>query len=288
MEYKKTCAACGSFFVTKNENQTCCSSECGLALGRNKKKYYVCQYCGELFWKPDAFRKKYCSKECQKAARQDEALECHRNAPSSPAPTVYRRECLWCGEPFETAHPNKLYCSPECGYEMNKQQHREQWKAEYQPRIFTCKECGRTVETECGHTSSEFCSIECSDKYHTRAYKMRRNKQMKAAYRAPVSFKHIYNRDHGICQICGLPVPQDKSPNKLWAATIDHIVPLSKGGTHEPDNCQLSHRLCNSIKLAATQDFTIDWTEKNEQDNGRWTEVLEELDDVLLSQRIGA
>ena len=111
---------------------------------------------------------------------------------------------------------------------------------------------------------------------------------MKAAYRAPVSFKHIYNRDHGICQICGLPVPQDKSPNKLWAATIDHIVPLSKGGTHEPDNCQLSHRLCNSIKLAATQDFTIDWTEKNEQDNGRWTEVLEELDDVLLSQKIGA
>ena len=48
MEYKRTCAACGSFFVTQNENQSCCSSECGLQLGRrNKKKYYTCQYCGK-------------------------------------------------------------------------------------------------------------------------------------------------------------------------------------------------------------------------------------------------
>jgi 5-methylcytosine-specific restriction endonuclease McrA len=32
------------------------------------------------------------------------------------------------------------------------------------------------------------------------------------------------------------------------APTIDHIVPLSKGGTHEPINCRTAHFLCNSTK----------------------------------------
>lgn len=289
MEYEKTCAACGSFFITQNEKQTCCSSECGLQLGRlNKKKYYTCQHCGNLFWKPDAFRKKYCSKECQMAARHDEAMERRLKMPPPPAPTIYWRECLWCGERFETPYMNKLYCSSECGYEGSKRLQRSQWRTEYQPRTFICKECGCVVETECGHTNSEFCSAECSEKYHARAYKIRRQKQMNAAYRSSVSFKRIYERDQGICQICGLPVPYDKSPDKLWAATIDHIIPLSRGGTHEPKNCQLSHRLCNSIKLTEAQEFTIDWAQKNKDDDGRWTDALTELNALILARKVGA
>ena len=286
MEYEKTCAACGSFFVTQNENQTCCSSECGLAMGRKKRKYYTCQYCGQPFWKPDAFRKKYCSKECQSAARHDEAVDRHKNLPPPPEPEVYQRKCLWCGETFETTYPNKLYCSPTCSYEGNKRLHREQWRAEYQPRAFHCKECGCWVTTECGQPKSEFCSGECSEKFHAREYKKHRKEQMKVAFKRPVYFKRIYTRDQGLCQICGLPVPYDKSPDKLWSATIDHIVPLSKGGTHEPDNCQLTHRLCNSIKLVEDRGFTIDWVQKNEHNCGRWTSALKELNDLIIPETI--
>ena len=283
MKYEKTCAACGSFFITQNEKQKCCSSNCGLALGRKDKKYYTCQYCGEPFWKPNGFRKKYCSKECQKAARHEETLQQNKKTLPAPLPMVYERECLWCGESFETTYPNKQYCSSRCSKEGYKKQQREKWKSEYQPYKFACKECGRVVITECGHTKREFCSKECADTFNARAYKARRSEQMRTAYKAPVSFKRIYNRDQGICQICGMPVPYDKSPDKLWAATIDHIVPLSKGGTHEPDNCQLAHRLCNSIKQIEESNFTIDWVEKNKLDGGRWTEVLEELYDISFS-----
>lgn len=31
-------------------------------------------------------------------------------------------------------------------------------------------------------------------------------------------------------------------------ATIDHIIPLSKGGTHTYNNVQLAHYICNSKK----------------------------------------
>ena len=38
---------------------------------------------------------------------------------------------------------------------------------------------------------------------------------------------------------------------RLWAkyrATVDHIVPKSKGGSDHPDNLQLAHARCNKIK----------------------------------------
>lgn len=275
MEYKKTCAACGSFFVTQNENQSCCSSECGLQLGRrNKKKYYTCQYCGEQFWKPDAFRKKYCSKECQMAARSDEAMKRHLNLSPASEPEVYQHECLWCKEQFETPYPNKLYCSPECAYEGNKRMKRQQWADEYAPHIFTCLECGLEVKTECGDKHSLFCSERCMEKYHSRIYKKQRKQQMRSAWVEPVTFDAVYYRSNGVCGICGLPVSYDKSPSDIWAATIDHIVPLPRGGKHELSNCQLAHRLCNSTKQDDIEDYHIDWAEKNKLDNGRWTDAL--------------
>jgi len=30
--------------------------------------------------------------------------------------------------------------------------------------------------------------------------------------------------------------------------SIDHIIPLANGGTHEPKNVQIAHFICNSIK----------------------------------------
>ena len=63
-----------------------------------------------------------------------------------------------------------------------------------------------------------------------------------------------------ICGICGKPVDFSlKYPHPL-SATVDHIIPVSKGG-HPSDisNLQLAHRCCNrekSDKLFASQETT--------------------------------
>ena len=52
-----------------------------------------------------------------------------------------------------------------------------------------------------------------------------------------------------ICGICGKPVDKTlKYPHPL-SATVDHIIPVSKGG-HPSDlaNLQLAHRCCNRAK----------------------------------------
>ena len=55
----------------------------------------------------------------------------------------------------------------------------------------------------------------------------------------------IYSKYNGICQICGKPV------NKA-EMTIDHIIPLAKGGSNEESNLQPAHEYCNQIKSCNT------------------------------------
>jgi 5-methylcytosine-specific restriction endonuclease McrA len=63
----------------------------------------------------------------------------------------------------------------------------------------------------------------------------------------------VYRRDGWVCGICREPVdPELESPH-LMAASLDHVIPLCRGGTHTYDNVQLAHFLCNSIK-GATED----------------------------------
>ena len=51
----------------------------------------------------------------------------------------------------------------------------------------------------------------------------------------------IYNRYKGRCGICGKFVPFD-------VFTVDHIVPLAKGGSNAMENLQCAHSWCNLVK----------------------------------------
>ena len=59
--------------------------------------------------------------------------------------------------------------------------------------------------------------------------------------------RDIYIRDKGICGICGRVIPPD-------CFTIDHIIPISKGGTYDYDNLQCCCKKCNQLKDDALPD----------------------------------
>lgn len=60
----------------------------------------------------------------------------------------------------------------------------------------------------------------------------------------------IFERDGWICGICGQKINKRlKYPNPR-SKSIDHIVPLSKGGADAPINLQASHLRCNIGKNA--------------------------------------
>lgn len=50
------------------------------------------------------------------------------------------------------------------------------------------------------------------------------------------------------CSICGLPINYDlKSPDP-WSFTVDHIIPITNGGTSDIENLAPAHRRCNLVK----------------------------------------
>lgn len=57
----------------------------------------------------------------------------------------------------------------------------------------------------------------------------------------------IIQRDNATCYLCKRQLP-------VWAITLDHVVPLAKGGSHTADNLRVACRSCNSSKGARPLD----------------------------------
>ena len=82
------------------------------------------------------------------------------------------------------------------------------------------------------------------------SFKAIRRAREKNAFVETVNRKEIFERDGYICQLCGTGVVPWMNYGHPLYPTIDHIIPLSRGGTHEPSNVQTAHRGCNASKHA--------------------------------------
>lgn len=51
-----------------------------------------------------------------------------------------------------------------------------------------------------------------------------------------------------ICNICHTKIDKRLRKPNLMAATLEHIIPLARGGTHTRDNVAPAHALCNFTK----------------------------------------
>ena len=63
-----------------------------------------------------------------------------------------------------------------------------------------------------------------------------------------VEARVVYNRDKWRCGLCGKKInPVLRHPHPL-RASLDHVVPISRGGTHTYANTQAAHLQCNVRK----------------------------------------
>lgn len=84
------------------------------------------------------------------------------------------------------------------------------------------------------------------DKIHAKS--ALRRARFRNAYVETVSRAKVYERDGGICGLCGEKIElRFKAPHPQ-SLSLDHIIPLTKGGAHTYENAQVAHYGCNSRK----------------------------------------
>jgi 5-methylcytosine-specific restriction endonuclease McrA len=58
----------------------------------------------------------------------------------------------------------------------------------------------------------------------------------------------VFERDGWVCGICSEPIDRSLARPDPMSVSLDHVVPLSKGGDHSRANCQAAHLGCNMRK----------------------------------------
>jgi endogenous inhibitor of DNA gyrase (YacG/DUF329 family) len=261
LNYSK-CEQCGEAYQRnpRAKQQRFCSQRCRdrwrRAQGNDKIYQYICAYCGKEFITSHK-EQRYCSKRCvwthywRAKGSQDKC--CKRcgvvltNGKTSYCSDECRmRECKTCGKRF-LPERTEAYCSDECRKEQARRKAKENFVSvkETNPYIdLSCKYCGQQFKVNYRANKRRYCSEQCAKK----ASKNERRYRKRGQFVAPVYRAEIYKRDGGICQLCGKKVDMTKEVPHPKAPVLDHIIPLSRGGTHEPKNVQLAHFICNSLK----------------------------------------
>lgn len=125
-------------------------------------------------------------------------------------------------------------------------------ESEFNKRKVKCVVCGNIFETY--QPNQKTCSKKCSKKY--RNYRNDRRLNKDNIIDRDITLATLYERDKGVCYICGCKCDwNDKEiyPNgsvKVGKSypTIDHLIPLARGGKHSWNNIRLACHKCNSIK----------------------------------------
>jgi hypothetical protein len=247
------CKNCGSVLPDRplgkqGRNQVFCNSYCG-SLFRGELKFVEkpknCLYCQvELVHVGAGNPKKFCSRN--HAGKYRHSLR--------PKVLKVEKSCLWCSKVYETNLKQSKFCCSRCrnAYSSDKQVKATQAKNAANPRRFDfdCDRCFQTVQTDKPVTRGaygRYCR-NCSLVKRRERYRIKTAKRQKITNPIRISADVLIERDGNNCHICLTEIDLSLARNSRFGATIDHVIPVSKGGADTLDNMKLAHWICNIKK----------------------------------------
>lgn len=121
-----------------------------------------------------------------------------------------------------------------------------------QIKLCICKNCGEVF-----YGDSLYCSNKCRDRQRQHIKSRRRIERAKdnGEIDIDITLDKLIHRDNNTCYICKQRCDSSDYMyiENIFIAgnmypSIDHVIPIAKGGTHTWNNIKLAHRICNSIK----------------------------------------
>lgn len=197
---------------------------------------------------------RYCDSTCAQWSRRHPGVKRSRTSPK------FERVCLCCGEVFMASKGNAKWCSQRCSNWRRKNagapppaapsKGDERRRA---PIVGECLGCGEDFTTSTRW--QKYCTDRCRHRANRSASRdqyRKRNHRRRALIRGgkvtdsatfAASWKRLLRRMDNSCAYCG---------SGTEPLTVDHVVPLSRGGHDSIGNTLPACLSCNSSKRAMT------------------------------------
>lgn len=121
-------------------------------------------------------------------------------------------------------------------------------------QILKCIECGSFFGSK---RKRSICSKSCTNRRDNRLKELRKRKlRINGRVDYSITLEKLIQKEKNVCYLCGGQcdlndfVIDDRGSFivGLNYPSIEHVIPVSKGGTHTWDNVKLAHHYCNTIK----------------------------------------
>jgi predicted nucleic acid-binding Zn ribbon protein len=217
---------------------------------RHAKKLKPCTNCGKEVLKGAGGGRIYgvvCSDACRtQLMHQNSKLPQDHWAlwfgKASPWPRYGWSDCLVCTTKFPPKGLGQKYCSKSCGWKAETIRNGGMSVEQRLAIVRDCARCGDQFNSQ--HPGRIHCSDLCRDLAATE-----RGARLHHGWIRSTMREAIYERDGHECWLCGEAVDYTADAKRDdWAPSLDHVVPRSKGGTHDASNLRTAHRWCNSVR----------------------------------------
>jgi hypothetical protein len=143
-----------------------------------------------------------------------------------------RGNCKVCGKPC-TERGRREYCSSACQVLVSRY-------GAVPPETVQCGRCGDDIDLGTpivgGGRKGRLDRAMCDHCFRARTT------------RHKMSVSILAQRDGADCTICGEGIDMTLRHPEMRRASVDHVIPYSLGGTHDPENLALAHLVCNIRK----------------------------------------
>jgi len=208
-------------------------------------EFKKCNRCGQVKpepeWPASQWKKGGWCKQCYRDWHRA------RYAPKNDADD-FPRACAWCGESYRPKQRRaSTYCSPHCKT-LARHAAEKTARITAKPPDRHCMHCGAPLPRQM-RADALFCSEKCNYGAHAlqRKLRARTGEEGKPGYLRAF----IADRDRWRCGICRKSVNKKLQHPDPMCASLDHVIPVSQGGTNDPWNLRLTHLVCNLSRRAA-------------------------------------
>jgi len=193
----------------------------------------TCRKCGTPFSQKYILGRPrlYCSEKCREAM-----AGVKRRKPQESD------KCCECSQSFDAARSDQKFCSTKCARKAQARKQRIERNQGFDGSR-ACLDCGERFDIDRPKSMRKYCA-EC--RRRRKQDTDSRKSQKRRAAGEPVALSEVLAVRGQRCHICHRKIDLTLSGRDAMGPTVDHILPVSMGGTNDLANLNIAHRVCNT------------------------------------------